>query len=187
MDEHLVRLYNEFDRLYRGIISTCAGCPDHDCEGFVWLLPAEADALSQQGIEIIEINDDLSFIHSFEEEDGEILIGKAKPPCYLRRDSFCSVYDNRPLTCRMYPVGLASQEGVLMLVLHQDCQFSRNMSGDEKALFLRGVLDILRSVPRRTIKEIADTFKRVDEISVFPDGPNLCEPLISIEDILSNE
>ena len=183
MADYLIELCAAFDHLYRDIGPFCSGCQDHDCEGFVWLLEKEAETLYSHGIPIVEVNESLSFIHSFEEKGGCLMIEKPKPPCILRKNGLCSIYSDRPLVCRMYPVGFARHEGSLFLALHKDCRFSRSLSGDEKKSFFQKVLDILQSTSPELISEIKNTFERVDEISLFPTGPNSTEIIATADEI----
>ena len=176
MYKQLLDLYAQLDILYRGIFdSVCAGCTDHDCEGYIWLLPEEADALFDAGIPVVEINTNTRFIHSFPEENGRLLLDKPKPPCVLRRGKLCSVYSMRPLVCRMYPVGLATHDGVVFLVLHKDCAFARRQDEKAKAQFVQEVLAIFRGLSPELTSHILQCYLDVDEISVLPNGPNAYE------------
>lgn len=177
MNQSLLELYVRLDALYQDIHVICRNCPDHDCEGYVWLLEDEARLLQSCGTPIITINGHIRFIHSFEEEDGRIIVDKPKPPCRLRKNGLCSVYDSRPLVCRMYPVGLVTVEEQVMLVLHRDCKFSRELAGSEKESFIRRMLDILESASPELLDEIIQTYREVDAISAFPEGPNSYEIL----------
>lgn len=184
MNDHLEKLYAEFDHLYRDIGMICASCKDHDCEGYVWLLAEEAEMLYNHDIPIVEINDGLCFIHSFQERDGRIMVDIPKPPCSWRKNGQCTIYQIRPLVCRMYPVGLANHGSQLLLVMHQDCQFSRELSGEGRTSFFRTVISILQSVSQETIAEIANTYLKIDEISAFPDGQNSIEIIATVDEIL---
>ncbi len=186
MNKDLRTLYDAFGRIYETIGMICADCKDHDCEGYVWLLGEEAESLYELGVPIVEINKGLHFLHSFEEVDGHILIDKPKPPCRLRAEGLCTIYNSRPLVCRMYPVGFAMYEGIVQLVLHEDCQFSRELQGEKRMSFFRTVIEILRSVSPGTIRSLTDEYAEIDEISSFPDGPNSFEAIASI-DILVGE
>ena len=177
MNSQICKLYSRFDSLYRDIHLVCSGCDDHDCEGFVWLLKEESFLLYDMGVPIMEINDSTFFIHSFEESNGELLISKPKPPCRLRKEGFCSIYSSRPLVCRMYPVGFASVDDDILLVLHKDCKFSRSINGKAKALFIAKVIQILKEVSLDLLVEISDSFREVEKISAFPEGPNAFETL----------
>jgi Fe-S-cluster containining protein len=138
----------------------------------------EADLLFAKSVPIIEINNNINFIHSFEEDNGKIIINKPKPPCRLRENGLCAVYDIRPLVCRMYPIGFAAVNNDIGLVLYQDCKFSRELLGNIKNEFVHNVLSILYSVPAESMNEIIETYRLVDAISSFPEGPNLFEVLV---------
>ena len=135
-------------------------------------------------IPIIEINDGLWFIHSFEEQNGNIIIDRPRPPCVWRKKGLCAIYSMRPLVCRMYPVGFSNHGGKLALVLHHDCHFSRELYGDARASFFQNVMDIFNTTPKRLLREIAKTYRNIDEISAFPDGVNTYEIIESIDEIL---
>ena len=178
MNSHLRKLYSELSFLYKDIRLICAECKDHDCEGYVWLLREEAALLYDMSVPIVEVNDSTFFIHSFEEVDGSLSIDKLKPPCKLRCDGLCSIYDSRPLVCRMYPVGLVTVNGEVLLVLHKDCKFSREISGEVKAVFITKVIEMLRRASPNLLNKIMSAYREVDAISAFPEGPNTFEVII---------
>lgn len=180
----LAVLYEEFDRLYADIGPICSSCNFHDCEGYVWLIDQEAELLYNSNVPIVVINDNLCFIHSFEESDGKLIVDQPKPPCVWRKNGLCTIYQLRPLVCRMYPVGLADQNGTLMLVLHQDCQFSKILSGESKISFFQTVVDILCGIPQASLREIVDKYRAIDGISAFPEGGNTYEIITPIDEIL---
>lgn len=186
MNSHLHKLYLELNFLYRDIRSVCVACQDHDCEGYVWLLKEEASALYDLNIPIVEINESTFFIHSFEEVDGVISIEKPKPPCRLRQNGLCSIYDSRPLVCRIYPVGLVTVSDEIMLVLHKDCKFSRDIKDEAKTVFIAQAIEILKKTPNDLLDEIMDTYRKVDAISAFPEGPNTFEVITPLRS-LKNE
>ena len=184
MKSHLRKLYLELDFLYRDIRSVCAICQDHDCEGYVWLLKEEASALYDLDIPIVEINESTFFIHSFEEINGSISIEKPKPPCRLRQDGLCLIYDSRPLVCRLYPVGLVTVNKEVMLVLHKDCKFSRDIKDEAKTVFIAQIIEILEQTPSDLLDEIMDTYRKVDAISAFPEGPNTFEVITPLRSLI---
>lgn len=176
MYQQLLDLYAQLDTLYRGIFdSVCASCTDHDCEGYIWLLPEEEAALLDAGIPVVEINGNAWFIHSFPEEDGRLIIDQPKPPCILREGKKCSVYNLRPLVCRMYPVGLVTHDGKVSLVLHEDCAFTRCQDEQAKARFIREVSAVFQGLAPELTHRILKCYLDVDEVSVLPDGPNAYE------------
>jgi Fe-S-cluster containining protein len=178
-------MYSELDYLYQDIKPVCQNCQDHDCEGYVWLLRGEVDSLLGINIPIIEINDSAFFIHSFEEEDGTIKVEKPRPPCHLRRSKSCSIYNNRPLVCRMYPVGLVTDKEDVVIALHKDCEYSRRFKTQDKKQFFDHFVKILRQTPKSLLNEILDNYRQVDVLSAFPEGTNTFEVIVSSRVILN--
>ena len=176
MHQQLLGLYAQLDTLYQGIFdSVCASCTDHDCEGYVWLLPEEEMLLLEAGVPVVEINGNARFIHSFPEEEGELVIDRPKPPCILREDKKCSVYNLRPLVCRMYPVGLVTHENTVSLVLHKDCAFTRRQDEQARTEFIQEVSAIFQNLTPELTHHILTCYLHVDEVSALPDGPNIYE------------
>jgi Fe-S-cluster containining protein len=185
MNHHLSKLYLELDLLYKDIKPTCIGCKDHDCEGYVWLLKEEAKALFNHNVPIVEINENTFFIHSFEEVEGSVRVDKPRPPCRLRKKGLCSIYDSRPLVCRMYPVGPITIDGEVLIALHKDCRFSRKLQGKDKLKFFNKISEILKQTSNVLLIDILDTYSEVDAISTFPDGPNAFEVIIPLKSLIN--
>lgn len=185
MNDHLRKLYSDLDFLYKDIRSTCVGCQDHDCEGYVWLLKEEASALYDLNVPIVEINENTFFIHSFEETNGSLRVDKLRPPCRLREGGLCSIYTSRPLVCRIYPVGPITVNGDVLIALHKDCKFSRNLQRQDKLSFFDKVSEILRQTHNDLLNEIMDTYGRVDAISAFPEGPNTFEVIKPLRSLIN--
>ncbi len=184
IDNKISKLYSGFDDLYKGIGEVCATCYDHDCEGYVWLLKQEADSLYNQGIPIIEVNNRICFIHSFKKKRRKILVNQLRPKCKLRKRGGCTIYSNRPLVCRMYPVGLLTSGKDIVLALHNDCKFSRELLGSNRARFIRKALLILQNAPKDLLWLIYETYLEVDLISALPEGPNSYEIITPFRNIL---
>jgi hypothetical protein len=85
------------------------------------------------------------------------------------------VYNLRPLVCRMYPVGLVTHDGVVSLVLHEDCAFTRRQDEKAKVHFVQEVLAIFRGLSSELTRHILQCYLDVDAVSVLPDGPNAYE------------
>ena len=184
MDNQLRALYLRLDFLYKDIISICVDCQDHDCEGYVWFLEEEASELYDLNIPIVEINNNIFFIHSFEEVDGILSVEKLKPPCRFRQAGLCTIHESRPLVCRLYPVGLATIKGEVLIVLHRDCKFSRDINGKTKTLFIKRAIKMFKHTPDTLLSEIMETYRRVDTISRFPDGSNAFEVIMPLRSLI---
>lgn len=175
--ETLSQLYDALDELYRDIEQDCRDCRDPDCMGYVWLLKKEAERLYERGVPLVQVNNGPTFIHSFPTTaDGRPDLSVRYPPCsQLCTDSRrCSIYQDRPLVCRLYPLGLETKEdGTIMWVLHQDCLHVRRM--EERGslpTFENRVRNIINNLSPKLSEEIVKNYRAVDAVSSFPDGEN---------------
>ena len=175
--ETLEQLYGELDDLYRGIEGDCRECKYPDCMGYVWLLKKETDNLYEQGVPLVQINDNLTFIHSFKtDSNGQLDVTARYPPCsqiqtHVRR---CKIHQNRPLVCRLYPFGLETKAGdIIVWALHRDCLCVRRL--EENGLlpnFEHRFCSIINHISSRLLTEIIQTYQAVHAISAFPYGEN---------------
>ena len=174
MINSLIELYIAFDEVYDDILPVCISCIDHDCEGYIWILPDEESALSDVGAEIIEVNGDCgicNFINplkSYTPSDFE----QMKPKCPLRVNGLCSVYNVRPLVCRIYPVGFLRIDGEVSIILSKDCAYSRALSGKKKKQFVDNILGVFDRCSQTLYDNIVGTYSIVDGYFKYPDGPN---------------
>ncbi|KKR52903.1 MAG: hypothetical protein UT91_C0037G0007 [Parcubacteria group bacterium GW2011_GWA2_40_23] len=186
----LGKLYLGLDGFWQdfNIAAACANCQDPDCVGYVWLLKEEADSLYELGVPIIEINDGPCFIHSFPQAlGGGIDFSYRYPPCnqLCQGTRRCSIYENRPLVCRLYPLALEMQpNGMVMWVLHQDCEFVRR----QKRLGLLTDFEevarrVLSRIPQVVLTKLVITYRAVYDISLFPDGPNQTKIIKEAENV----
>lgn len=179
MIKKLNELYKALGSLFLGISEVCQQCQDDDCQGFIWLVPQEAERLYQDGVEILEINNNISFLQSFTEKDKKINIEQFKPPCPFCKKKRCTIYSKRPLVCRMYPLAFATENGIVYLILHLDCLFSKQKAAD--VLFRDRAVTLFKRLHPRLLKKIMETYRCVDSISKFPEGPNKYLRLVVID------
>lgn len=177
----LEHLYRELDLLYQGIQKYCYNCKDIDCVGYVWLLPEEARKLHGEGIEILEVNNDIYFLNPFIGKQ-EINIEQFQPVCAWYRERKCVIYNNRPLICRMYPLCFTSEDGIIYLALDLNCHYSRQKLND--TFFLEQVIRTLKRIHKSFLREVVETFCSVDYISKFPKGNTKYLRLISLNKFL---
>ncbi|MDD3072708.1 MAG: radical SAM protein [Candidatus Pacebacteria bacterium] len=175
--ETLSQLYDALDELYQGIEQDCRDCQDPDCMGYIWLLKKEAERLYERGVPLVQVNNGPTFIHSFPATvNGKPNLSVRYPPCsQLCSDSRrCSIYEDRPLVCRLYPLGLETKEdGTIVWALHRDCLHIRRM--EERGTlpaFENRVRNIISNLSPELLEEIVETYRAVDAVSSFPDGEN---------------
>lgn len=175
--ETLQQLYSALDELYRGIEQNCRACADPDCVGYVWLLEQEAERLYERGVPLVQVNKGPTFIHSFPATaNGQLNLSVRYPPCsqLYAGSRRCSIYQGRPLACRLYPLGLeAKVDGTIVWALHRDCLHVRRM--EERGslpTFEHRVRNIINNLSPKLLEEIVETYRAVYAVSSFPDGEN---------------
>jgi Fe-S-cluster containining protein len=173
----LEELYTELELLYADITQYCRECQDPDCVGFVWLLDKENARLYDLGVPLVETDNGSSFIHSFpEKESGVLDVSVRGPACsQLCKDvRMCGIHENRPLVCRIYPVGLeTAADGRIVWALHTDCHYVRRMAElNILSEFERRAMVLLNRMSRQLESQIVEKYRKVMSISVFPDGDN---------------
>ena len=173
----LAQLYGELEDLYRGIEGDCRDCTYPDCMGYIWLLDQEAAKIYGKGVPLVEINDGLSFIHSFStDSNGQIDVSVRYPPCsQVQTDARrCKIHQDRPLVCRLYPFGLETKNnGIVVWALHRDCLYIRRL--EESGLlsnFKHHFCSIVDRISPLLSAEIIRTYRAVYAISAFPYGEN---------------
>lgn len=157
-------LYRHLDTLYEGVLKFCPKCKDPCCYGYVWLLKKEACRLYKKGVPLVEINNNVNFIHSFPSKNGKILVNQVKPPCILSIKGKCFIYKDRPLNCRFYPIDIRKRGENFYIVFHKECSFIKTPRFLDKAVSLFYNLD------KELFRKIIDTFREVDNLSYFPFG-----------------
>lgn len=160
----LKSLYRYLDTLYKGVLRFCQKCKDPCCYGYVWLLKEEASRLYKKGVPIIEINDNINFIYSFRSKNGKILLNQIKPPCVLSKKGKCSIYKDRPLACRLYPIDIRKEGDTFYLVIHKECLFINEPA------FLDKTISLIYAVKQQLLKRILNSFERANELSYYPLG-----------------
>ncbi len=169
MITNLVELYVALDELLDGISDVCQHCIDDDCLGYLWLLPEEAENFYEAGIELLEVNERLTFINPF--TNGEVIdIEKVKPPCPYCQNRRCSIRAFRPFFCRMYPLNFATESDNIYLVLHLDCEYARQKEYDME--FHQRAINLFRRLDLQLFFQILGTYRLVEGISKFPAGNN---------------
>lgn len=169
----MIRTLDEFyvalEGITDGIGEVCSRCDYDDCKGYIWLLPQEASRLYEEGLPILEINDKLSFLSPFQ-EDEEINVSRLKPPCPYCKERRCQIRDLRPLNCRLYPLNFVNQNGKVYLVLHLDCQYAREVENNPE--FKRRALSLLEQVDSTLLSQVLDTYLSCETLLIFPYGRN---------------
>lgn len=163
----LKNLYKRLDELFPDICSYCIQCEYEDCIGYVWLLSEEIEELYKKGVQIVEINREISFLDSFCKKNGRIDVDVVKPPCSLRdSNGKCSIYPLRPLVCRLYPLDLKNINGDVLIVIHMKCLFVDRLAKNENVEeFVHQCINTLKEIDKELLEKIEETFRAVESIS----------------------
>lgn len=183
MIHSLSELSHRLDLLYGDITQWCDVCTDKDCGGTVWLLPEEAEKLYEMGVPIAEINDGIFFIHSFPQAGKRIIVDQPNFPCILRKSKRCSIYSERPLVCRLYPVGFAIEQGNTFLVLYEGCLFLRELRED-LPIFIEKVKRLFRDLDKELLYLLTRTYSAAESISKYPSGSLRYIKLLELRDFI---
>jgi Fe-S-cluster containining protein len=177
--QSIEELQDRLDKLYIDIKRWCDVCTDKDCVGFVWLLPEEAERLYQEGVPIVEVNNSAFFIHSFPEDGERVIVDQPSPPCALWKSKKCSIYHVRPLVCRLFPIGFATEGKEISVVLHEDCLFVREL-GQNLEAFIGKVKRLFSDVDERLLSRLLSAYAAVENISKYPSGSSRYMKIIEL-------
>lgn len=130
MIDSLTDFYRELDSLNRPLRRYCKTCKRHCCRGYIMLFREEAIRLLEQDVSVLRYSRYEQHGYQMDtyprDENGEIMYGVFGPECPNRLNSGkCSVYDFRPLICRIYPMDLQRVDDELNVnwVIHKKCDF----------------------------------------------------------------
>jgi MoaA/NifB/PqqE/SkfB family radical SAM enzyme/Fe-S-cluster containining protein len=170
---NLEDLYKAFDKINNNYNLSCCNCDYPDCIGYIWLLKEEANNLYEYNISIVEINDDVNLINSFDTDKG-IDITKYQPKCIHKTPmNKCYIYEKRPLVCHMYPVGPETFKNDNLWILHIDCKFYVEMKNRlNLSDYICDIKKIIARISKELYKEIEDIYNKINYISKYPDGEN---------------
>lgn len=145
--------------------------------GYVWLLKQEAEQLYERGVPLVQVNNGPTFIHSFSSTvQGKLDLSVRYPPCsqLCAGSRRCSIYQDRPLVCHIYPIGLETRsDGMIVWALHRNCLHIRKME-ERGSLpnFERRARDIINKLSPQLLEEIVETYRAVNAIASFQYGEN---------------
>jgi hypothetical protein len=75
----------------------------------------------------------------------------------------------RPLVCRLYPIGFATEGKHIFVVLHQDCLFVRELADDAPA-FAHMAKMLFADIDTKLLSHIISTYSEVENIAAYPVG-----------------
>jgi len=170
----------KLDELYKNLSATklfekmpeCENC-HMECRGRQrerWLLKEEVGRLKDLFTNVVEL-DGVAFF-----EGG---------PCRHLKDGKCSIYDVRPLECRISPVKLTEQDGALYWMLTQECRAVKQADpeklNDLKKRAFAYIERVEEFFDRSVWNEISAACKAINRFDPYTDGED-CFVLGKVKD-----
>lgn len=136
----------------------CAGCTKCCEKGIAYVLPEEKANLESKGVPLIEI-DGISFIKR--KNDGSCsMLDKV--------NKRCSIYADRPLCCRAFPLDIFSRRGSLEWGVYTYCPTDRLIPitkvGEEAALDNDVALYLASALEKYLTSDILQFLEREDKV-----------------------
>lgn len=177
-------LRERLDALWQGISASCATCVDPDCMGYLWLLDEDARDIMRAGHGVVRVNppDGPRFIDSYaRDSQGALTVQVRSPRCpYLDSARRCSIHDDRPLVCRLYPLSLETlPDGTVAWLLHKNCNHIRRIvssSGlDNLVRKIRSTLDSIAPILSDELKKV---YRQVNTVTERISEEDLCNVIV---------
>lgn len=115
------KINDSFEKASSKIVS-CNGCTKCCEKGIVYILPEEEEGLIKIGVKLFEI-DGVKFIQRNTDGSCSMLDKKNKK---------CSIYSNRPMCCRAFPLDIFSRNGNLEWAIYNYCPEERIITINKK-------------------------------------------------------
>jgi Fe-S-cluster containining protein len=136
------------DNLYKALIllssqPDCGSC--NNCEkniGLVYLIGEESSRLEKLGKKTVETSKGVKYLER-RQNHGQAMWCNF----FDVKKNLCTIYELRPLCCRLYPIDLMKFEGALYWVAHTKCPITRRFQRDRK-------LDLFAAITIRLESEL---------------------------------
>jgi len=169
METDLTKLLNKVDKISENLVS-CNGCVKCCGAGIVYTLPEEEERLKKINVPLINI-DGIRYIKR--KDDGS---------CFMldKQYSRCSIYDDRPLCCHLFPLDIFNRYGINRLSwgVYDYCPtenvkpISQKEGQAELDLFTIEIMahSIEKEMPKRVLEFLLKEDKVTSEIEILDDG-----------------
>lgn len=164
MEKNLAKIYRLSSKIFPDISNSCRKC-DTCCQTYGWLLKKEAKIFTQKGYPVVKINNRLFCINSFKRDKNGKIITDEIPTCIFYKIRSCSIYKNRPLDCRLFPIKIKFGKEKSYLGLSLGCRYISSLSQTQKNRICKNIIKFLKKVPRETINEYLNLMYQVNLIS----------------------
>lgn len=165
-------LYSFWNSFFENVyLDHCKDCQFPDCMGYIFLLKSEKNTLYENNVPLLTLNEDIVIINSlkYDIDKANFDVEEIKPKCYLMKNGKCSIYDIRPLVCRMYPFAFYFENEKTYLVIHSECKYTIDCFFAKKTTILKQLNEMINNTNPDLLKQTVDAFKNINDISMFPD------------------
>jgi len=161
----LREIYKLTDKLFPGISNFCKSC-DTCCKTYGWLLKRETKNFLNRGFKIVKINNSIYCLDSFEtNERGKRIIEKI-PRCIFYKNKKCSIYKDRPLDCRFYPIKIKPKGKNLIVGLSLGCKYISSLSVSQRNKICKNIINFfIKNHEDYIVKEYLNLIYNINLIS----------------------
>jgi Fe-S-cluster containining protein len=163
ISKNLEKAYRLTENIFPNISDVCKTC-DICCRTYGWLLSEEAVIYQKVGVPVAIINDILHCIDSFQRNKNGKVVLSIIPKCIFYKNG-CSIYKDRPLECRFYPVETISFGKIIFIGINTECKFISSLSICEKSIVFNKILSLFEKAPNSIINEYLDLCSDIENIS----------------------
>lgn len=165
---------NYFNILLKDCETFCRNCSYPDCLGFIWLLDKEREKMLNNGVDLLTVNNKVSFLNMATSNDLSTILDIEKPKCKLRcKNGKCKIQKSKPLVCKMYPISFYRDKNVFVWVLNIDCAYSQALIKSSKfESFLLNFYKLINCFSKNFYEELTNKFAEMDDLTSYPNGAN---------------
>lgn len=164
ISKELKKTYKLADNIFLGISKFCFGC-NTCCGTYGWLLTEEANFFLDKGYPAVVLNGDVHCFDSFiSKSDGQRVLNKI-PKCLFYNRGKCSIYRERPLDCRLYPIKLGFEGEKVIIYLSLGCKYVSSLTEEEKNRIYWETNCFFTKSPGIVINKYVNLMKKVHGIS----------------------
>ena len=160
----LAEAYKLIDRLFPDISKACKNC-NTCCKTYGWLLKQEAEEFSEKGYPAVEINKNLYCFDSFIRDEKDKRIFDQIPRCSFYRKGKCSIYNERPLDCRLYPIKVKFRQGKAIIGLSLGCKYISSLVEKEREQLCYNIVKFFRKAPQNIVTDYLNLMENINSIS----------------------
>lgn len=176
MINSLENLYDKLDELSKHVQKFCFDCEIVCCRGYIMLLREEAEQVLKNGGSVLEYKNPKGvkgyMLDTYPRDvTGNFRCDVHAPECPNRSlISGCSLYNVRPLICRMYPLDLQEikDKPNIYWVVHKRCEFMQKLPKEDLENWLSKAKSIVINIGSKLLKEIEIEWKKLALGMTYP-------------------